>query len=124
MLDGVSLDQLRTFIAAADEGSFPAAARKLRRAQSVVSDLASNLKGRSALPFDRSALSEIDTGRCGVLADARGIVTGVTYEISSQDGRGLEPGCPRRRRVFPIEAVRKQPKILGCVSRDPIVALR
>ena len=35
MLDGVSLDQLRTFIAAADEGSFSAAGRRLRRAQSV-----------------------------------------------------------------------------------------
>ena len=34
MLDGVSLDQLRTFIAAADEGSFSAAGRRLRRAQS------------------------------------------------------------------------------------------
>jgi DNA-binding transcriptional LysR family regulator len=34
MLDSVSLDQLRTFIAAADEGSFSAAGRRLRRAQS------------------------------------------------------------------------------------------
>jgi DNA-binding transcriptional LysR family regulator len=31
MLDGVSLDQLRTFIAAVDEGSFSAAAGKLLR---------------------------------------------------------------------------------------------
>jgi hypothetical protein len=38
MLDAVSLDQLRTFIAAVDEGSFSAAARKLLRAQSVVSE--------------------------------------------------------------------------------------
>jgi Bacterial regulatory helix-turn-helix protein, lysR family len=38
MLDGVSLDQLRTFIAAVDEGSFSAPARKLLRAQSVVSE--------------------------------------------------------------------------------------
>jgi len=47
MLDGVSLDQLRTFIAAADEGSFSAAARRLRRAQSVVpgtSDYAPHLR--------------------------------------------------------------------------------
>jgi DNA-binding transcriptional LysR family regulator len=39
MLDGVSLDQLRTFIASVKEGRFSAAARKLHRAQSVVSDL-------------------------------------------------------------------------------------
>jgi hypothetical protein len=31
MPDGVSLDKLRSFIAAVDEGSFSAAARKLRR---------------------------------------------------------------------------------------------
>lgn len=44
MLDGVTLDQLRTFIAAADEGSFSAAGRKLRRAQSVVSQTLANLE--------------------------------------------------------------------------------
>jgi len=37
MLDAVTLDQLRTLIAAADEGSFSGAGRKLRRAQSVIS---------------------------------------------------------------------------------------
>jgi DNA-binding transcriptional LysR family regulator len=44
MLDGMSMDQLRTFIAAADEGSFSAAGRKLRRAQSVVSATLANLE--------------------------------------------------------------------------------
>jgi DNA-binding transcriptional LysR family regulator len=38
MLDAVSLDQLRTFIAAVDEGSYSAASRKLLRSQSVVSE--------------------------------------------------------------------------------------
>ena len=38
MLEGVSLDQLRTFITAVDEGSFSAAARKLNRVQSAVSE--------------------------------------------------------------------------------------
>ena len=37
MLDGISLDQLRTFVAAVDEGSFSAAARRLGRAQSAAS---------------------------------------------------------------------------------------
>ncbi|WP_099064197.1 LysR family transcriptional regulator [Serratia sp. BW106] len=44
MLETVSLDQLRTFIAAATEGSFSAAGRKLRRSQSVVSHTISNLE--------------------------------------------------------------------------------
>ena len=58
MLDSVSLDQLRTFIAAVDEGSFSAASRKLRRAQSVVSETVSNLEDQiGVLLFDRSGRS-------------------------------------------------------------------
>ena len=37
MLDGVTINQLRTFVAVCDEGSFSGAARHLRRAQSAVS---------------------------------------------------------------------------------------
>jgi hypothetical protein len=56
MLDGVTLDQLRTFIAAVDEGSFSAAGRKLRRAQSVVSQTLANLEAQLGVKlFDRSA---------------------------------------------------------------------
>jgi DNA-binding transcriptional LysR family regulator len=44
MLEGVSLDQLRIFIAAADEGSFSAASRCLKRTQSFVSLTVSNLE--------------------------------------------------------------------------------
>jgi DNA-binding transcriptional LysR family regulator len=55
MLDAVTLDQLRTFIAAAEEGSFSAAGRKLRRAQSVVSQTLANLEGQLGVRlFDRS----------------------------------------------------------------------
>src|SRR5260370_7440599 len=63
MLDGVSLDQLRTFIAAAEEGSFSAAGRQLRRAQSVVSQTLANLEGQLGVKlFDRS-------GRVPILTD-------------------------------------------------------
>ncbi len=56
MLDGVSLDQLRTFIAAAEAGSFSAAGRSLGRAQSVVSQTVANLEAQLSVPlFDRSA---------------------------------------------------------------------
>jgi DNA-binding transcriptional LysR family regulator len=63
LLDGVSLDQLRTFIAAADEGSFSAAGRRLKRAQSVVSQTLGNLERQLCVKlFDRR-------GRCPVLTD-------------------------------------------------------
>jgi DNA-binding transcriptional LysR family regulator len=56
MLDAVTLDQLRTFIAAAEQGSFSAAGRKLHRAQSVVSQTLANLEGQlGVVLFDRSA---------------------------------------------------------------------
>jgi DNA-binding transcriptional LysR family regulator len=56
MLDGITLDQLRTFIAAAEQGSFSAAGRKLRRAQSVVSQTLANLEGQLGVAlFDRRA---------------------------------------------------------------------
>jgi DNA-binding transcriptional LysR family regulator len=73
MLDGVSLDQLRTFIAAVDEGSFSAAGRRLRRAQSVVSQTLANLEGQLGVKlFDRSTRFPVltDQGRA-LLADAR-----------------------------------------------------
>src|ERR1700730_12408893 len=73
MLDGVSLDQLRTFIAAVEEGSFSAPVRRLRRAQSLVSQTLANLEGQLGVKlFDRSAHRPLltDHGRA-LLADAR-----------------------------------------------------
>src|SRR5436189_4661240 len=56
MLDGVTLDQLRTFIAAAEQGSFSAAGRKLGRANSVVSQTLATLENQLGVTlFDRSA---------------------------------------------------------------------
>jgi len=95
MLDGVSLDQLRTFIAAADEGSFSAAGRRLRRAQSVVSQTLANLEGQLGVKlFDRSAHLPVltDQGRA-LLADARAVAGDVDLlkaRAKSLAG-GLEP---------------------------------
>jgi DNA-binding transcriptional LysR family regulator len=56
MLESVSLDQLRVFIAAADSGSFSAAGRKLRRAQSLISQTIANLEAQLRVGlFDRTA---------------------------------------------------------------------
>jgi len=94
-LDGMSLDQLRTFIAAADEGSFSAAGRKLHRAQSVVSQTLANLEGQLGVKlFDRSARFPVltDQGRA-LLADARkvaGDVAAFKAQAKSLAG-GLEP---------------------------------
>src|SRR6202046_4928338 len=79
MLEGVSLDQLRTFIAAADEGSFSAAARKLNRVQSAVSGWISELEDQfGVVLFDRSGrFPKLTTEGVLLLADARSIVSSV-----------------------------------------------
>src|SRR6202049_5142026 len=95
MLDGVSLDQLRTFIAAADEGSFSAASRRLRRAQSVVSQTMANLEGQLGVKlFDRSGHLPVltDQGRA-LLADARAVAGDIDLlkARAKRFARGLEP---------------------------------
>jgi DNA-binding transcriptional LysR family regulator len=95
MLDGVSLDQLRTFIAVADEKSFSAAGRRLRRAQSVVSQSLANLEGQLGVKlFDRSARLPVltDQGRT-LLADARAVAgdVDVLKARAKNLAGGLEP---------------------------------
>ena len=55
MYDPVTLDQLRAFVAVVQEGSFSAAARKLKRVQSAVSTSMANLEAQLDVPiWDRS----------------------------------------------------------------------
>ncbi len=95
MLDGVSLDQLRTFIAAADEGSFSAGGRRLRRAQSVVSQTLANLETQLGVKlFDRSSRSPVLTKQgVALLAEARAVVGGMDVFKARAKGLsgGLEP---------------------------------
>jgi Bacterial regulatory helix-turn-helix protein, lysR family len=56
MLDGVTINQLRTFVAVCEEASFSGAARKLRRAQSAISHAISALESALGVElFERSA---------------------------------------------------------------------
>ncbi|PWD64795.1 LysR family transcriptional regulator [Pectobacterium parmentieri] len=110
MINGVSLDQLRTFIVAVDEGSFSAAARKLYRAQSVISDLVSNLEAQMGVQlFDRSGrYPKLTPAGQALLADARGIVTSVDFMKAR--AKGLSEGLEAELSVvvdvlFPIATV-------------------
>ena len=127
MLDGVSLDQLRAFIAAVDEGSFSAAARRLNRAQSMVSDLVSNLEGQIGVAlFDRSGrYPKLTVGGTVLLADARSIVAGVGAMKARAKGMsaGLEPELSVVVDVFfPIQAITEAAKEFR--ERFPAVPLR
>jgi DNA-binding transcriptional LysR family regulator len=110
MLDGVSLDQLRAFIAAVDEGSFSAGARRLHRAQSAVSELISNLEAQIGVQlFDRSErYPKLTPAGELLVADARSVVCNVDTLKARAKGisGGLEPELSAVIDVlFPIEAI-------------------
>jgi len=95
MLDAVTLDQLRTFIAAADQGSFSGAGRKLRRAQSVISKTLANLEGQFGVRlFDRTRRRPMLTPQGQVLLTHARTVVGDVDLLKAQAKHlagGLEP---------------------------------
>jgi DNA-binding transcriptional LysR family regulator len=110
MLDRITLDQLRTFIAAVDEGSFSAAGRKLRRAQSVVSQTLANLEAQLGIKlFDRSERYPklTEEGR-SLLPEARSVADNMDeFKARAHAMReGLEPELAVAMDVmYPMEAV-------------------
>jgi len=138
MLDGVTLDQLRTFIAAVDQGSFSAAGRKLRRAQSVVSQTLANLEaqlgvklfdrserypkltneGRSLLVDARSVTDAMDAFK----ARARAMHEGVEPELAvaidvMYPMAGLTEAASYSRKTFPHTSLRLYVEALGAVIK-------
>ena len=115
MLDGVSLDQLRAFIAAVDEGSFSAGARRLRRAQSAVSELVSNLEAQiGVVLFDRSErYPKLTPAGVLLVADARTVVANV--DLLKARAKGIAGGLESELSavvdvLFPIEAIAESAK--------------
>jgi DNA-binding transcriptional LysR family regulator len=127
MLDGVSLDQLRAFIAAVDEGSFSAGARRLHRAQSAVSELVSNLEVQlGVVLFDRSdRYPKLTPAGVQLVADARSVVTNV--DLLKARARGISRGLESELSavvdvLFPIEAIAESAKEFS--DRFPRTPLR
>ncbi len=78
MLDPLTLDQMRVLIAVSETGSFSAAARRLGRVQSAVSQSVQGLETALGTPiFDRSGKVPVlnDAGKV-ILEDARELVRG------------------------------------------------
>ena len=110
MLQGVSFDQLRMFLAAADEGSFSAAARRVQRTQSAVSETILNLEAQlGVVLFDRAGrYPRLTKEGVILLADARAVITGVDAMKARAKGiaGGLEAELTAVVDVFlPIEAI-------------------
>ena len=110
MLDAVTLDQMRAFVAIAEAGGFRAAAGRLSRAQSAVSHAIGNLEAQLGVTlFDRSGRRPTLTpeGRA-LLADVRAILLKV--DTMRARARGLGEGLELRLAItldpqFPLGIV-------------------
>lgn len=95
MIDGLNLDQLRVFVTIADKGSFSAAARELRRAQSAISNAVVNLEGALSVSlFDRSGWKPMLTAHGeALLPDARAVLARTDqFKARAQSlTQGVEP---------------------------------
>jgi len=118
MLDGLSFDQLRSFIAAAEAGSFSGAGRRLHRAQSVISQTIANLEGQVGVAlFDRAGRYPVLT-EAGVLllADARRVTGAVNALKARANGMasGVEPELSVAIDVmFPMAVLTQAAKSFG-----------
>ena len=127
MLNGISLDHLRTFVVAAEDGSFSAAARKLRRVQSAVSHSIGKLEARMGVKlFDRSARQPTLTAAgTALLHDARAVISGVDEMKTRAEAlaAGIEPELSVAvDSAFPMEALAQAASAVR--ARYPTVATR
>ncbi|RJL16428.1 LysR family transcriptional regulator [Paracoccus siganidrum] len=127
MLDALTLDQIRTFVAVADSGSFRAGAGSLSRAQSGVSVAVANLEAQlGLLLFDRSGHRPVLTPQGeALLADARDILLRV--DAMRARARGFGDGVELRLSIvvdtlFPLSAVGAA--LAGMRAHYPSVAIR
>lgn len=96
MLDALTLDQLRTFVAVAETGSFRATAQHLSRVQSAISQAVQNLEAELGVClFDRSGYRPgLTPAGQALLADARAILLKVDFLRARARGlcQGVELG--------------------------------
>lgn len=110
MLDNLTLDQIRVFVAIAESGSFRAAATKLARVQSAVSHAIANLEAELGIMlFDRSSHRPVLTAEGkALLGNARDLLLRV--DAMRARAHGLGDGVESELAVvvdtlFPIAAV-------------------
>lgn len=137
MYDPVTLDQLRAFVAVVQEGSFSAAARKLKRVQSAVSTSMANLESQLDVPiFDRSTkIAKLTEQGKAVLTSAQRVLDEVDglKRLTAGMASGLEASvslcldalfplsalldlCTAFAREFPAVDLRIDTQVMSAVS--------
>ncbi|MFT8275071.1 LysR family transcriptional regulator [Kerstersia gyiorum] len=127
MIDPLTLDQIRTFVAVADCGGFRAAAQKLARVQSAVSTSIANLEAQLGVQlFDRSGHRPVLTQEGqALLADAQDLLLRV--DTMRARARGFGAGLEHELALvvdtlFPLDVVGVALRAVH--ARYPTVALR
>lgn len=137
MYDPVTLDQLRALVAVVEEGSFSAAARKLKRVQSAISTAMANLETQLGVQvWDRSTkVARLTQEGEAVLSAARRVLMEMDglRRLTSGLSTGLEPYvslcvdalfplsvllevCAEFARQFPAVDLRVDTEVLSAVS--------
>jgi DNA-binding transcriptional LysR family regulator len=126
MLDSVTINQLRAFVAVAEEGSFSGAARKLRRAQSAVSHAVIALEGALQVPlFERDARkARLSAAGRNLLADARAVIAR-TEEMKNRASSIMGMGAPQV--LLAVDVYFPRAHLIDCLrvlqSEVPTVAI-
>ena len=96
VLDNVTINQLRAFVAVCDQGSFSGAARKLRRAQSAISHAIKALESAFDVElFERNTRkAQLTTAGRSLLPDARAVISR-TEEMKNRAGSIATAGAPQ-----------------------------
>jgi DNA-binding transcriptional LysR family regulator len=96
MLDNVTINQLRAFVAVCDQGSFSGAARKLRRAQSAISHAIKALESAFSVElFERNTRkAQLTAAGRSLLPDARAVISR-TEEMKNRAGSIAKAGVPQ-----------------------------
>src|SRR3978361_659596 len=96
MLDNVTINQLRTFVAVCDHGSFSGAARELNRAQSAISHAIKALeRSLAGHCFERTTRkATLPAAGRSLLPDARAVISR-TEEMKTRAVSIAEAGVPQ-----------------------------
>ena len=115
MLDALTLDQMRIFVAVAETGSFSAAARRLGRVQSAVSQSIAGLEGQLGVAlFDRAGKTpKLTPGGAVILEDARRLLerARAVRERAASIAADIEPEL-----AFAVDAVFPNPPLMASLK--------
>lgn len=126
MLDGVTINQLRTFVAVCEEGTFSGAAKKLFRAQSAVSHAIAALEqALDVVLFERDARrAELSAAGRNLLPDARSVIAR-TEEMKTRARAIASSGAPKLSIATDVYFPR--PHLIACLRalqiQSPMIAV-